>query len=256
MKNNIAVQLYTLREECKSNFPKVLREISQMGYDGVQFAGFHDYDPLELKAVISETGLGVAGMHYSYKFLAENTAQAIEEAKLFGTPDLVCSSMIQELRSTEGYIAAKEELNAIAKRIKPKGMRLSYHNHAYEFDTSIDGRDALSYLLEPAEENDILAEIDVYWVKRGGRDVTSFLKPYVGRMPIIHLKDMSDDAEKSFAPVGTGTIDFTSILQWGEASGVEWYVVEQDVCKSDPMECVRTSLAHLSKQFDALKMKR
>lgn len=251
MKHKIAVQLYTLREACKSDFPKVLREISQMGYAGVQFAGLHGYDPAELKAVIEETGLGVAGMHVGYADIAQQPERVIGEAKRFGTPDIVCPAVPSELRTEEGYRLVRAELNAFARKVRPEGLRVSYHNHAFEFETSVDGKDALTYMLEPVEGNDVLAEIDVYWVKKGGYDPVSYLAPYAGRMPIVHLKDMTDDEERAFAPVGTGSIDFGPILRCGEASGVEWYVVEQDVCKQDPMDCVRTSLEQLTKLIDA-----
>ena len=66
-------------------------------------------------------------------------------------------------------------------------------------------------------------------------------------MPIIHLKDMTADAEQTFAEVGTGLIDFPPILAWGERSGVEWYAVEQDRCKGNPLDSLRISLSNLLK---------
>ncbi|MNY79135.1 hypothetical protein D3C86_2196410 [compost metagenome] len=64
-------------------------------------------------------------------------------------------------------------------------------------------------------------------------------------MPIIHLKDMTDDEEQTFAEIGMGQIDFVPILQWGEKNGIEWYVVEQDRCRRDPMESVQISYEQL-----------
>jgi len=89
--------------------------------------------------------------------------------------------------------------------------------------------------------------VDVYWVKKGGRDPLSFIQPYANRMPIIHLKDMTNDEKELFAEVGTGQIDFVPILQWGEKSGVEWYAVEQDVCPGNPMDSLKISLENLMK---------
>ena len=66
------------------------------------------------------------------------------------------------------------------------------------------------------------------------------------------MKDMTDDEEMTFAEIGKGSIDFEAIVRWGEASGVEWYVVEQDVCKTDPIECVRTSYVNLSVLMDRI----
>ncbi|MEK3883681.1 sugar phosphate isomerase/epimerase [Paenibacillus sp. PL2-23] len=241
-----AVQLFTLREECRADFPAVLREIHQIGYTGVQFAGYHGYAPELLKEVVVECDLQVAGLHVSLHELWEDTSRLVNEARLFGTKDLIVPSLPPELRNEEGYRKVKEQLNALAKSLKQDGIRISYHNHAFEFQTLIHGQEALSYLLEPSNDNGILAELDVYWLQKGGFQPLEYMKKYAARMPILHLKDMTADEEQTFAPLGTGCIDFEPIIRWGEASGVEWYVVEQDQCRTSPLACIRTSYAHLS----------
>lgn len=252
MKNKISVQLYTLREQCEKDLPGVLRELAHIGYGAVQFAGFHGYDPALLKSVLAETGLRVSGLHYGADALLTESERLIAEANLFGTPDIVCAGIGGEYRNEDGYRTIKRRFNELANRVQAEGLRISYHNHAFEFDTSVDGKDGLSFLIEAAADNRILAEPDVYWLKKGGHDPVEFLKPYAGRVPILHMKDMTDDEDQAFAEIGTGSIDFESIVRWGEASGVEWYVVEQDICKTDPMECVRTSYANLSSVMDKI----
>ncbi|MNI23472.1 Inosose dehydratase [compost metagenome] len=250
MKNKLAVQLYTLRDACKEDFPGVLRALSVMGWAGVQFAGFHDYDLDELKAVMQETGLKAAGMHVGMDDLFNHTEKVCSHARLFETVDIILPSIPQQLQNEDGYIKIKQQLNQLAAQLKDEGFRISYHNHAFEFNTQINGQSALAYLLNPAQDNDILAEIDVYWVKKGGYDPLTFIQTYAGRMPIIHLKDMTNDDKQSYAEIGTGSIDFVPILQWGEASGVEWYVVEQDTCPTDPMTCIQTSFNNLTKMIE------
>lgn len=250
MKEKIAVQLYTLREECAADFQGVLRQISQMGYAGVQFAGFHGHDPKALKSILDDTGLKAAGLHVGLKELMEQPEQVASAAEVLGTIDIICPSLPGDMQNEAGYRQLKTELNELASRLREKGLRVSYHNHAFEFETKLDGKDALSFLLEPAADNGILAELDVYWLRKGGHDPVEFFAPYAGRMPIVHMKDMTDDEEGAFAPVGTGVIDFDSIIEWGEANGVEWYVVEQDSCKTDPMDCVRTSYRNLSAMLE------
>jgi len=252
MKNKIAIQLYTLRKECEEDFPAVLREISQIGYAAVQFAGFHGYDPEELKAVMDEVGLKTAGMHVGLNEIVNITDKVVLEAKLFGTRDIICPGIPSEMRNEGGYKELKSDLNSVAKRLKSEGCRISYHNHAFEFDTVIEGQNALSYLLEPSADNDILAELDVYWLQKGGYEPVAFFQPYANRMPIVHMKDMTADAERTFAEIGTGSIDFEPIVRWGEANGVEWYVVEQDACITEPLGCVRTSFHNLNSLMQQL----
>lgn len=253
MKRKTAVQLYTLREECQADFPYVLRELKRMGWAGVQFAGYHNSTPEELAANLKELGLQAAGLHVGYPRFLNELEQLVEEARILGTRDLICPSTPADMRTPEGYPELRRTLNAAALRLKREGIRLSYHNHAFEFETQVEEKTALEYLLEPASGNLVLAELDVYWLKKGGYDPLSYIAPYSGRMPIIHLKDMTADEEEAFAEIGEGTIDFKPILQWGEASGVEWYVVEQDKCRHSPMDCVETSWNNLSRLIGSLK---
>ncbi|MCP1307047.1 sugar phosphate isomerase/epimerase family protein [Paenibacillus tyrfis] len=255
MKNKFAAQLYTLRDELEKDFSGVLRELKRMGWSGVQISGLRGYTAEEIAAVLKETGLGTAGMHVSYEALQNELETIVEQAKLFGTRDLICPFIVADLRGEEGYRAVRGKLNEVAGKLTPLGFRLSYHNHAFEFETTVNGVSALEYLLEPSKDNAVLAEVDVYWVKKGGLDPVPFIRPYAGRMPIIHLKDMSNDERQTFAEVGTGVIDFIPILQWGEANGIEWYAVEQDVCPGNPLDSLQISLTNLHRMADQLASK-
>lgn len=255
MRHKFAAQLYTLRDELEQDFPGVLRDLKRMGWPAVQISGLRGHTAEEISSVIKETGLKTAGMHVSLAEVNNELGTVLEQAKLFNTRDLVVPFLPKEFQNELGYKLLRSNLNDIARKLKPLGFTLSYHNHAFEFDTIMDGKSALEYILEPGEDNLVLAEIDVYWVKKGGRDPVSFLAPYENRMPIIHLKDMTDDEDQAFAEVGTGTIDFASILGWCEQSGVQWYAVEQDVCKRSPMDCLQTSLDNLNKLADQFEQK-
>jgi len=246
MERKFAAQLYTVREELAKGIKPVLHELKQMGWAGVQISALPaGHDPHEIAAILKETGLGTAGMHISLDRLENDLENVIKEADLYDTKDIVCPYLPQEYWNQEGYTRVKESLNEIARKVPD--YRISYHNHAFELETEINGVSALEFILEPSKDNLILAEVDVYWVKKGGRDPLSFIQPYANRMPIIHLKDMTNDDEELFAEVGTGKIDFVPILQWGEKSGVEWYAVEQDVCPGNPMDSLQISLENLRK---------
>lgn len=255
MKHKFAAQLYTLRNELEKDFSGTLRELKKMGWDAVQISGLRGHTAEEIAETLQETGLKTAGMHIGLSEINSNLEEVLHLAKQFNTKDLIVPSLPEEYQNELGYRMVRSNLNEIARKIKPLGYTLSYHNHAFEFETEVDGVDALSYLLEPVQSNDLLAEIDVFWVKKGGHDPLTFIQPYANRMPIIHLKDMTDDEEQTYAEVGTGSIDFAPILQWGEQNGVNWYAVEQDVCKRPPLDCLQTSLENLIKLAEQLGYK-
>ncbi|MFB5662808.1 sugar phosphate isomerase/epimerase family protein [Alteribacillus sp. HJP-4] len=246
MKEKFAAQLFTVRHEMKKDYAFVFRALKEMGWPAVQLSALPEgYDPLEISSLLKENELKTAGIHVSLDRLENDLTNVIEEVRLYNTKDIICPFIPEKYRTAEGYKYVRQTLNKIADQ--EKDFRISYHNHAFEFDTEVEGQNALRYLLEPTQENSVLAEIDIFWVKKGGEDPLEFIKPYVGRMPIIHLKDMSADEEKTFAEVGTGLIDFEPILHWGENSGVEWYAVEQDECRGNPMDSLQTSLNNLNK---------
>jgi len=245
LKHKLAVQLYTLREELKTGIRPIFKTIKEMGWAGVQISGLpKDYDPNEIALGLKENKLLAAGMHVSLNRLKNDLKAVLNEANLYGTKDLILPHVAAELRNCEQYKEIKKLLNKLAKD-EPE-YRFSYHNHAFEFDIDIDGQDALSYILDPSDDNRILAEIDVFWIKKAGIDPLEYIKQYAKRMPIIHLKDMTNDERQTFAEVGTGVIDFLPILQWGEVNGIEWYVVEQDICEDPPLRCLETSLRNLN----------
>lgn len=252
MKHKFAVQLYTLREACERDFPGTLRTLGRMGWAGVETAGLHGHDAAEIAEVLREAGLKTAGMHISVERLRAEPDSVKAEARQLGTNRLICPSVPHEWRNEQGYIRLREELNAAARELRDDGFTVAFHNHAFEFETRVGTTDALSYLLDPVPDNAILAEIDVYWVSKAGKDPAAFVAPYRGRMPTMHLKDMTADERSTYAEIGTGVIDFEPLLLWGERSGVEWYVVEQDICEGDALDSVRISLDNLHALADRL----
>jgi sugar phosphate isomerase/epimerase len=247
-----AVALYTLRDELKRDFPGTLRVLKKMGWAGVQIGALYQNKAEDIARLMKELGLRAAGLHVGLDRLRNDLDGVLAEAEVFGTKDLVLPYLEENMRTVEGYITVRQFLNDLAAKLKGRGYRISYHNHDFEFFTEIEGKTALEYLLDPSGGNEVLAEIDVYWVKKAGRDPLSFIRNYTHRMPIIHLKDMTSDGNQSFAEVGTGLIDFEPILKWGEKNGIEWYVVEQDVCPGNPMDSLKISLDNLNKLADRL----
>ncbi len=244
MEHKFAAQLYTLREEIKEGIHPLFKTLKEMGWAGVQISALPEgYDKQEVASALKENNIQAAGMHISLDRLTNDLEGVVNEADLYGTRDIILPSIPKDLHHAEGFKEIKRRLNQLSK--EAPHYRISYHNHAFEFDVEIDGQDGLRYLLDPQNGNSILAEIDVYWVKKAGKEPLEYLSTYAHRMPIIHLKDMTNDERQTFAEVGTGVIDFIPILQWGEQNGVEWYAVEQDVCERPPLESLEISLKNL-----------
>ncbi|TDQ41635.1 sugar phosphate isomerase/epimerase family protein [Aureibacillus halotolerans] len=250
MKEKLAAQLYTVREEMKKDFSGTFRALKKMGWSAVQLSALPaELTPQDVHQTLKENQFKVAGMHVSLDRLVNDLPNVLQEADLYETKDIVCPYLGQEYQNAKGYQQVRAMLNSIAR--EASGYRISYHNHDFEFKTEIDGKNGLEYLLDPVPGNDVLAEIDVYWVKKAGYDPLAFIAPYAQRMPIIHLKDMTDDSREAFAEINTGKIDFLPILRWGEDNGVEWYAVEQDQCDVSGLHSLSISFEQLHKLIES-----
>lgn len=232
IRHKFAVELYSFRRELEADFAGTIRALRKMGWEAVQMDGLRGNSAEDIAAALKETGMKVAGMHVSLDRMLNDTDNVVYEGLLFGTKDIFCNSLPEELQNEEGYRYVKRSLLDLSARLNGLGFRVGYHNHEFEFLSKVDNRTAYDYLMLPEENRFIYPEVDTYWVQYAEIDPLSVIKRFPDKMPILHLKDMKPDKgltyPESLAEIGTGMIDFVPILQWGEANGTEWYVVEQD----------------------------
>ena len=241
----IALQMYTLRNETGKDFAGTLREVAKIGYAGVEFAGTGGLGAPELRRLLDDLNLRVAGSHTGLEVLEGSLTAALDFSQAIGNEYLVCPYLPEERRqSADAYRALADLLNRSGAACQERGLQLCYHNHAFEFQR-FEGRYALDILLGATDPELVKAEIDTYWVQRGGADPAAYIRQYSGRCPLIHLKDMAADEKGSFAAVGEGTMDWPAIFAASEAGGARWYIVEQDACQRPPLESVAISLRNL-----------
>jgi len=131
--------------------------------------------------------------------------------------------------SKEEVIADAEMYNRLGAKCAAKGLKFCYHNHDHEFKTIFDGKSVFDLYLENTDPDKVYFELDVAWVTFGGADPVKILNDHRGRIPVVHLKDLSDLEERGhFTTVGTGLVNVTGVMQAAIDTGVEWVVIEQD----------------------------
>ncbi len=247
----IAAQLYTLRDFCKTpeDIAKTFKKVKEMGYDAVQLSGLGPIDPKELKEIADREGLRICATHISFDQMREDIERVIADHKLWNCKYVGIGGMPRENRnSRQGYIDFAREASEIARKLADNGLRFIYHNHNFEF-RKFDGMTGLEILYNEFDLSVVDFEIDTYWVQAGGSDPAAWIRKVGGNMKVVHLKDMAIDenSRQIFAEVGEGNLNWPAILQACKDIGVEWYVVEQDVCQRDPFESLKISLENLRK---------
>lgn len=248
----VALQLYTVRELTVKDFAGTLGKVAKMGYDAVEFAGYGGIAAEDMKKLLGDLGLVCAGTHEGYERLDTKLGEVIEYNHTIGNEWLVCPSMPKEWseKGAEGFKAFAGRLNVIGGKAREAGMRLCYHNHSFEFKKA-DGKYLLDILLAAADPGLVDAEVDVYWVKHGGEDPVAFMTRHPGRCPLLHMKDMVDDSERSYAPVGTGILDMKGIVRAARKAGTKWFIVELDSSKLPMLEAIDISLVNMRKLLKA-----
>jgi sugar phosphate isomerase/epimerase len=241
----VAVQMYTLREASENDFVGTLKRVAEIGYEGVELAGFAGFNAKELKKIINDLGLCVASSHVKLEILEEELEKMIDYQKELGSQHIVCPSLPPERRNNfEEYKKLIDFLNYAGEKCKNAGITLSYHNHDFDL-IRFEGKPALQILLEETNPEWVKVEFDVYWLEKAGENSIDWIKRFAGRTPLIHLKDMTTDDKKFFAELGTGGIDLKRVIEQGRNSNVEWWIVEQDYCNRSAFESIIISLNYL-----------
>lgn len=249
MSIGISVQLYTVRDLLAKDFAGTVKQIAQIGYKAVEMAGYGNLkSAAEAKKALDDAGLKVSGAHASIDLLEKDLEKVLDENQTLGNTNLVCPFLPENRRKdAAGWKQVAQSLNRIGRAVHERGMTFAYHNHSFEFQ-QFDGKKGYDILWENTEPHLVKAEVDVYWVKHGGEDPVERINKLGDRVLLLHLKDMAAGADKKFAEVGTGILDFKAILAAAEKAGAQWGAVEQDNCyDTPPLEAIKTSLENLKK---------
>jgi len=242
----IALQMFSIRNEAHADYVGALRAVAEIGYAGVEPAGCF-IPPVEIRKALDDLGLVAPSGHFPYEDMVNQTTQTIETALTLGMQYITCPAIPSEMRdSADGFRTAGERLARAGEVCARRGLGLCYHNHNFEFKT-FDGKYGNDILFESGDARYLKAQVDTGWVQYAGEDPAAYILRYSGRCPLVHLKDMAGDAERSPTEVGNGIADFHAIFDACQAAGTEWYIVEQDECAGSPIESVRISFENLKR---------
>jgi sugar phosphate isomerase/epimerase len=244
MRIPIALQLYSIRHDCERDLPGTLKAVAEMGYEGVEFAGYYGRSATELRAMLDELGLAVAGTHIRIETLmGDQLAETVAFNRALGNKYLIVPGLAESYRSSrQAWLDTAGLFNQIAAGLAPEGMYTGYHNHHIEF-SPMDGElpwDTFFGNTDPA----VVMQIDLGNALHGGGDPIPYVARYPGRARTVHLKEYSASNPKAL--IGEGDVDWGQMFRLCETQGnTEWYIVEQESYAYEPLECVDRCLQAL-----------
>lgn len=227
MKIPIALQLYSVRDDASADLFGVLKKVAQMGYDGVEFAGYYGNDPQEIRKALDDLGLKVEGTH--------TPIDAFDDAKLQETVDLhhtlgatfaIVPWIPESLRnSPEAALETAKRFDEIAAKLAPHGIRTGFHAHECDMKPLANGKTAWDIIAANTSDAFIL-QYDTANGLMGGADPVQPIRDWPNRNASLHLKGWGDGKA---ALVGEGDINWPDVFEAAEnGGGVEWYVVEHE----------------------------
>jgi len=243
----IALQLYSVREDCARDLPGTLEAVAEMGYEGVEFAGYYGRSAGELKDLLDDLGLKVAGSHISINsLLGDELKRTIEFNRILGNKYLIVPGLPEEMRSSkEAWLKTAQLMNKISEKLKPEDMRVGYHNHTVEFQP-VNGEIPWDIFFK-ATVPDVIMQLDIGNAMHGGLswdEVLDILRRYPKRAVTIHLKEYS--SKRKDVLIGEGEVKWGELFELCESiGGTEWYIVEQEVYPYPPLECVKRCIEYL-----------
>ena len=240
----LAVQMYTLREFTTTplQIGQTLRKVKKIGYDVVQLSALGKIDAKELAGMLKDEGLVCCATHVSLERLRDHSQEVIQEHQLWGCKYTAVGGYFPTSAGREDWVIYARAYNDIARKYESSGLRLGYHNHSHEL-VRYDEKTALQVLMETFSPT-VWMEIDTYWIQHGGGDPADWIAKAIGRIPCVHLKDMAIQLDRTqlMAEVGEGNLSWDRILAACRQAGVQWYIVEQDICQGDPFKSLEISL--------------
>lgn len=234
----LGLQLYTVRDsyDNKEEFKDLLKKVKELGYDGVEFAGFCGMDATELKEYLQEIGLVPIASHQSLNDLESNLDYVINFLKKLGCKYVVCAFAPTDDMDNMSHL--KEIMIGAKKLITDAGMELLYHNHSHEFKSLPEGMIPMDLIGVYSKY-----ELDTYWVFNAGLEPCSYMRDHKDLISLIHLKDGNFEGHP--LALGEGINNIKGIFEMSKIIGTEWIIVENDNPTPNGLSDVARSMEYL-----------
>lgn len=257
MSKPLSVQLYSLRQYSEKDFVEVLKGVAEIGYKGVEPAGFFNLAPAELKKILDDLGLKIYSSHTPWVRSVDDVSKAVETLGILGLDNCVCGYGPDDFKDLDAIKRTADNSNAMLEALAAQGITLFQHNHYWEF-SRIDGK--LKYEIYDELCPKMKYEIDCFWsTNKGTEDAVEMLKKFADKTILIHMKDgvckqqaanagMKNgllDMKVDLLPLGTGTLPIPELIKTAPEQ-VKTVVVELDYCEIEMWQAIKQSYEYMT----------
>lgn len=226
--NTFGIQLYTLRDIIGDDPKGVIQSLAEFGYQQIEsYEGpmgiFWGMNNTEFKQFLDDNGLTMISTHAN---VFQNYEEKVNQLAEIGVPYITCP-YVGPQESIDDFYQLAEQFNELGQIASNAGMKFAYHNHAYTFEEQ-DGEIPQVVLMDNTDPDLVEYQLDMYWVVAAGEDITEWVQRYPNRFTSGHVKDYSGGENPESVTLGTGTIDYPTILEVALNNGMKHLIVEQE----------------------------
>jgi sugar phosphate isomerase/epimerase len=247
---NFGLQLYTLRDVLPKDPKAILTQVASFGYKQIEsYEGakgmFWGMSNTDFKKLMDDLGMTMVSSHCDINKDFERKAA---EAAAVGMKYLI-SPFIGPQKTLDDYKRFADTFNKRGEVCKQNGIRFAYHNHDYTFK-SAEGQMPQDILMEGTDATLVDYEMDIYWVVTAGQDPEAWAKKYPSRFRLGHVKDRKKGAApldgNASVVLGTGSINFASVLKTAGQNGMQYFIVEQEAYEgTTPLAAAKEDAVYL-----------
>jgi sugar phosphate isomerase/epimerase len=253
--STIGVQLYTVRDIVEKEPAATLKAIDEIGYREAEMNAasldkiWGDLKTTHLRPVSAHIDNALFKPDNLDKFKS-----IVADLKTKGFSFAVYPYVPPALRhGVDTFKELADTLNKAGAECKKVGLKLCYHNHAFEYQ-QFGSQFGLEIMMDALDKSVAGLELDAFWASVGGHDPVELLKKYSGRVDLLHVKDKAEGTpvqynekvpKTAFKEAGKGVLDWPKVLKAAHEAGVKHYFVEQDQTPGNPIDSLRTSYQYL-----------
>jgi sugar phosphate isomerase/epimerase len=234
----IGLELYSLRNEFKTDVPGTLAKIKEWKITKIEGGGTYGLPVDEYKKLLKQNNLELVCYGAGFEDLANNPKSVLDNAKTFGSKYVMCAWIPHQ----EGQFTIDDVKKAIdvftsaGKLLTENGIKLCYHPHGYEFG-SYEGGTLFDYMVRNTDPKYVNYEMDVFWIKHPGQDPVELLRRYPNRFLLLHLKDRKPGTpgnQEGHAPdetnvvLGQGDVGIAAVMKEAKKIGIKYCFIEDE----------------------------
>ncbi|WP_345329876.1 sugar phosphate isomerase/epimerase [Mucilaginibacter defluvii] len=243
------LQLYSVRDEMRTDPKATLKRLAELGYRHVEHANYSDrkfygFTVKEFKAILNDNGLTMPSGHTtmarqdwdaSKNDFTDKWKQTVEDAAAIGQRFVISPSLSGAAMTADEMKPYMEQFNRCGELCKKYGMKFGYHNHDFEFEQRIDGILLYDFMLQHTDPALVAQQLDIGNMYMAGANALDYIKKYPGRFELMHVKNMIKAGQENGKPkyescqLDKGLLPLKQILKAAKkTAGTSYFVIEQE----------------------------